>query len=152
MNKSFFIFIIVVLGVFCLGIVFAGASFLSYVDLASFFIVIVVTAALLVSTFKFREIGSYFKAAFNGSHAEPSTVKAGIVFFAAMQRYLILSAVVANLIGLIAILSTLGEPKQIGLGLALSLLTIFYAVIFILVLALPFRTSLERKLAEAGKS
>ncbi|TFG60121.1 MAG: hypothetical protein E4H36_12605 [Spirochaetales bacterium] len=149
MNKTYFLFAVIALGVLGLGIVFAGAGFLTYIDWASALVILFTTAALLVCSFRLREIGSYFAAAFRGRGADTSTLKKGIGFFLAMQRYLIISAVLATMIGIIALLSVLGDPTYVSKGLALALLSILYAVTLILVVALPFRTSLERKLAEA---
>lgn len=151
MNKSYFIFLFVALGVLCSGIVFAGARFATYVDVPSMMIVILITASLLVSSFRLKEIGSFFAGAFRERTADIPTLKKGICFFTAMQRYLIISAVIGTMIGVIAMLSILGEPRAIGSGLGLALLTILYAVVLILVVAVPFRTSLARKLAEAEK-
>jgi len=148
MNRSYFIFVVVALGVIAAIVWVAGGRFLMYIDFPSVAAVFLITVPLLASSFRLKEIGSFFKAAFRGVRADASTLKKGICFFSAMRRYLIISAVLGTMIGVIAMLSVLGEPSALGRGMALALLTIMYAVILILTVALPFRVSLERKLAE----
>ena len=78
-------------------------------------------------------------------------LKKALVFFGAMQRYLIVMGLLGLLRGLIAMFSSISDYKVVGQGLAIALLMLLYAFILIIAIALPFQFALKRKLAEAGE-
>ena len=77
-------------------------------------------------------------------------VRQAAVFFTSLQRFFLLSGAIGALIGIVTILAQLQEVvvAAIGRGFALLLITVFYSLVLTLVLVVPFRAAVERRLAE----
>jgi len=148
MKRFYPLSVIVFLGIVVVGIVLAGAVLGVFVSLASLIIVVGLPAALVFATHSPGEIGRAFAAPYRSDNAPE--LKASVVFFAGLQRYLLWSGFLATMIGAITLLAALGDATQIGRGAALALLTVFYSIILNLLLALPFRHAAEKRLARLG--
>ncbi|MEW5817151.1 MAG: MotA/TolQ/ExbB proton channel family protein [Spirochaetota bacterium] len=99
-----------------------------------------------------REIDkfSYFAIGFKKEPADAVTLKKGITFFTNMQKYLLFSGIIGMMIGIIAILAITEDPSKVGKGLSVASLTILYALVLSIAIAIPFKLGLEKKLAELG--
>lgn len=149
--RKFFIVSVILFVALCLGaIVASGGNITFFLNLPSLIIVAGITFVMLLSNHTLREMGSYFAAAFREGEgrAAPAVTKKGVDFFTSMRVYLILSGFVGALIGIITMLSLFEDVERVGFGAALSLMTIFYAVLLILLIALPFKHGLQRRLLE----
>jgi len=122
-----------------------------YLDVLSIMLVLLCSIILLMANFSLSDIRKYFVIGFNKDTALPSDLKNGILFFSSLQKYLILSGVLGSVMGLIAILSMLEEPQVVGQSLALALITALYAIILSMVIAIPFKTGLQKRLNEISK-
>jgi len=150
MNRFYFVAVVLVLGVLVLGMVFAAAQPLVFIDIPGLVMVVVPTLVLCLATFPPRVIGRSFTVAFIRQPASEPELRQAAVFFRSMERYLLLSGLIGAIIGIVTMLTLLLDVAKFGQGLAILLLTVFYAVLLMLVLAIPFRTAVERRLAEKG--
>lgn len=144
MKRFYPVAIVAFVGLTILAIVLAGAPLGSYFSVASLLIVVLLPAVLLRATHSFAEIGAAFRAPRTGGEND---LRVAIAFFGALGRYLLWSGFLATMIGVIALLSNLGDTSRIGYGAAIALLTVFYSIVLNLLVALPFRYAAEKKLA-----
>lgn len=153
MKRIYPLMFLVFLAVGSLGVVFAGASASLFLNLPSLVIVLVIAATLSLSTFGPSEIVRYFAIAFRNEGNDQGELREGVVFFRALQWYLIAGGLIGFLIGLITLLAGLQSSTSIGNGTAIALLTVLYGLVLAAGVAVPFRSALERKLrAETGRS
>jgi flagellar motor component MotA len=150
MNRFYFVAVVLALGVLALGMVFAAARITYFVDYASLIMVIVPAAVLCLAAFPPRVIGRSFTVAFSRQEASEKELRLAAVFFTSLQRFFLLSGAIGALIGIVTILAQLQEVAmaKIGQGFALLLITVFYSLVLTLILAVPFRAAVERRLAE----
>ncbi|MBE3063471.1 MAG: MotA/TolQ/ExbB proton channel family protein [Acidobacteria bacterium] len=150
MNRFYFIAVVLALCVLVIGMVFAAARIDYFVDYASMIMVIVPAAVLCLAAFPPRVIGRSFTVAFSRQTASEQELRQAAVFFTSLQRCFLLSGAIGALIGIVTILAQLQEVAmaKLGQGFALLLITVLYALVLTLVLAVPFRAAVERRLAE----
>jgi flagellar motor component MotA len=152
MNRFYIVALVLVLAVLTLGTIFAAARLEAFLDWPSLIMVIVPAAVLSLAAFPPRVIGRSFRSAFVRQEASEADLRQAAAFFRFLERMLLLSGFIAALIGIVAILSQLRrvEAESIGRGFALLLISVFYSLVLILLLAVPFRAAVERRLAEKG--
>jgi flagellar motor component MotA len=150
MNRFYFVAVALALGVLALGTVFAAARIAYFLDYPSLIMVIVPAAVLCLAAFPPRVIGRSFIVAFIRQPASEQELRQAAVFFTSLQRFFLLSGAIGALIGIVTILAQLQEVAmaKIGQGFALLLITVFYSLVLTLVLVVPFRAAVERRLAE----
>jgi flagellar motor component MotA len=150
MNRFYFVAVVLALGVLALGTVFAAARIAYFLDYPSLIMVIVPAAVLCLAAFPPRVIGRSFTVAFSRQEASEQELRQAAVFFTSLQRFFLLSGAIGALIGIVTILAQLQEVAvaAIGRGFALLLITVFYSLVLTLVLVVPFRAAVERRLAE----
>ena len=148
MKKSYPFWMILTLGLFVLAIVFAGAKVTTYASLPAFLVVVFPPFVLVVAVHGLAGIGRSFRVAFEGVAATRQELETGASLFGSLQRYLLLTGLITTMIGLIAMLANLYEADGIGPVVALALITLFYSLMFILTVAVPFRSALEKRLIE----
>lgn len=149
MRKSYFLSLAVLLLMVIFAMVMSGCV-LCFVDIGSLLMVVIPTFFMLIASYSLSEIGRNFSMGFSKGSPRPEELKTAIIFFKSMQKYLAISGALGFFTGLIAMLAMLGDPDHIGSGMALALITVLYALILTMAIALPFRTGLEKKLAETG--
>jgi flagellar motor component MotA len=150
MNRYYFIAVGLVLGVLLLGIVFAAAGITSFLDFPCLVMVVVPPGLLSLAAFPPRVVGRSFRVAFARQQAAEAELRRAVVVFRFMERSLVVSGLIGALIGVVAILSQLRdvEVQKLGQGFALLLITVFYALVLVLIVTVPFRAAVERRLAE----
>jgi flagellar motor component MotA len=121
------------------------------VDMPSLIMVVIPAVVMLLASFSLKDIGSAFSVAWNKSAADPKALKSGLVFFKAMSRYLMISAILVFFLGIVGLLSALSDMSALGRSVALSLLCIFYSILLQVVIAFPFIESIKKRLAELGE-
>ncbi|MFP4562738.1 MAG: MotA/TolQ/ExbB proton channel family protein [Spirochaetia bacterium] len=147
MKKGYFFSIIIFLVLIVAAVITSGGKMGYFLNLPSFLMVTLITLTLLRGSFSFREMGKYFKIAFEDSIEAPrGEIKNGIQFFRIMQIYLIVSGFLGTVIGAMAMLSALEMSVRVGFGASLALLTLLYGIIFTLLIPVPFRSGLEKRL------
>ena len=149
MNRFYFLAVILVLGVLAISMVFAAARIAIFLDIPTLIILTVPSLALCLATFPPRDIGRSFAAAFTRHASTEAELRTAAVFFRSLERYILLSGFIGALIGIITILTVaeLSNTEGVATGFALLLLSVFYALVLMLALAVPFRAAVDRKLA-----
>lgn len=127
------------------GVLFAGARATLFLNLPSLLIVVLLSLVLSLCSFSPAEIGHAFALAFRRTAVDQRELRTAILYFRSLQWYLIASGLIGFFVGLITILAGLGTAATLGSGLAISLLTVLYSLLLAAVVAVPFRTGLERK-------
>ena len=122
-----------------------------YVDFLSLILILLCSIFLLLANYSLGEIRMYFSLGFRKADADKTDITNGILFFTSLQKYLILSGLMGTFIGIIAVLANLNNPEVTGSGLALSLMTVLYAIILSMGIVVPFRTGLQKRLNEIVK-
>lgn len=145
MKRIYPLMFLVFLAVGTLGVVFAGAPASLFLNLPSLVIVLVIAVALSLCTFGPAEILRYFAIAFSGDGNDQRELREGVVFFRALQWYLIAGGLIGFMIGLITLLAGLQNATSVGSGTAIALLTLLYGLVLAAGVAVPFRSALERK-------
>jgi len=150
MNRFYFVAAALALCVLVIGMVFAAARIDYFLDYPSLIMVVVPAAVLCLAAFPPRVIGRSFTVAFSRQTASEQELRQAAVFFTSLQRCFLLSGAIGALIGIVTILAQLQEAAmaKLGQGFALLLITVLYALVLTLVLAVPFRAAVERRLAE----
>ena len=146
MKKTYPIWIALAVAVIVLVIFAAGGSLYAFTSVPSILLVILLSLALSLCTHGFREIGKSFQAAFPRSSAGRAEVENALLFFKALQRYLLVSGLVGTLTGGVAMLANLEDASSIGPNLSLALLTLYYGLLCYLFLCVPFVTALRKRL------
>ena len=148
MKKFYPVSVLLFVGITALAILFSGLRFGYYISLPPLVIVVGFPAVMLFATHGPAEIRAAFRAAYQSS--DPAELRLAVVFFSAAQRYLLWSGFIATLLGIVALLASLGDESHIGAAAALSLITVLYAIILNVIFALPFRHAAEKRLARVG--
>ncbi len=153
MKRSYFVVIIVfAVLVFMTWWVAAGIdAVLIFIDFPSAMVVLLCTLILLLANYSLGDIRKFFALGFRKEEIDPGDLKDGVVFFSAVQKYLVLSGMLGVFVGMIAMLAMLDDPAKIGRALSLSLLTALYAIILSMGVATPFKTGFQKRLNEIPK-
>jgi len=152
MKKSYFYLVILALGMFVLGVVFSGVGIDMYVYLPAFIVVVLPPAFLSAAAFGLSSCIRSFHVAFDSVPATPGELRVGIQFFNGLRRSLLLTGLVTMMIGIIAVLATRDVDDGIGPLVAIALITLLYALVFIFAVVVPFRSALEKRLIQAEEA
>ena len=148
MRYLYFISIILVFICILVAIISARSQILYFVHHISAILVLLPSAFLVLASYSFGEIGQAFTSAFKKRDSTPTELKNGLLFFKSLQTYLILSAVIATLIGFMSMLVDLKDKNLLASGIAVSLLSILYSLVLMMIITVPFRTGITKKLNE----
>lgn len=152
MKKGYFAAVAAALAVFAAAILVANGSFSWFIDMSSLAVVLLPAFFLSWGVFGLPGIGRAFAASFRKEGAAEGELRKALAFFDAILSYLLLSGLLGSLVGIISMVGRIDDLKSIGLGMAIALLSLWYALILILAVAVPFRSGIRRRLAEAGKA
>ncbi len=151
MSRMYWLWLVIVFGVI-VGAVVLTAGNLLFIDVPSMIVVLVPIMAMSFASFSPGEMGRSFRAAFGREAVEEGDLKAASVFFRALARYIVLSGLIGVLTGIISLLGAIsrtpGLKENAAGGFALLLVSAYYAIILLLVVAVPFRAAVDKKLAK----
>jgi len=143
-------FIIGVLFIFLLvGLSFlvAGNSIALIVDIASFVLVIIAPYILISLIYSPREQIRMTGEILSGSDSvDTALLNQALSYLGSLRSIIIVSGVLWTLLGTIGILINLADPQALGPNFSVALITIIYALIYILAVIEPLRASAEKKL------
>ena len=122
-------------------------SFL-FLDIPVIFIVLILGYLLSFWAHGFNGVAKAYRCAVSGG-TRLELEKARVVL-SALQRNFIFCASFGVITGIIAVLANIGDLSVVGQAMAATLISALYAVIFCLLLVLPFRASVEAELTEEG--
>jgi len=111
------------------GAIVLGGSALAFIHMPSIVFMFGVTFFILLATFgtDFLRFIPQSMLTFVSLDAKPNPRFAEIALFA--SRYIIGAGLIGLLIGLIQMLQNLSDPASLGMGMAVALLTVFYAIV-----------------------
>ncbi len=152
MKKSYIPYAILSFAVMISGIFIARGNLLRFWDPASFMLVFVPTIFLLMAVFGPRGIVNAFRFAMHGSEASRSEIQKGIVLFAAAQNIILMTGLIATLMGVIMILDGVSRTPAapVAFWCSVALASTFYSLMTILIVITPFKAALQKKLAGMG--
>lgn len=149
MTKIYPISVLAILGMIAAAIMLSGGQFVFFLSVASAIMVVGITTALTLASHRPAEIASAFRAAFSGGNG--AELRASVAFFTSVQHYLLWSGFLSTLLGAIVLLGNLGTRQSVGAGTAVALITVFYAIVLVLLVTLPAKAAAQKRLAsEAG--
>lgn len=149
MKRIYPVMVILFFALIALAVLFAGAQASLLWSVPALLMVVLLSFVLSLCSFSPAEIGRAFALAFRRSEADQDEVRLAILYFRSLQWYLFAAGFIGLLVGVITILGNLHSATSAGTGAAISLLTLFYALALAAIVAVPFRTGLERKLKSA---
>ncbi len=124
----------------------AGSSKISiFIDLPSLAVTLVLSLAMLFSHFSWKEISAAYKNSLEKRAATENEIRVSVLVFESFQKYLIYSAVLAFLIGLVCIFSSFKNMEEMGRGLAVCILSALYSAVIIFFAVIPFKYALLKK-------
>jgi len=141
------VFCALCIGAFALYI--SGGRIINYVDVPSMAVTAGLSAIMLRSHWKFREMGRAFKAALS-ENAERRELELAGLFFTSMRKFLYIAALVGIFLGLIAMFRAFKEAERFLPNLGVCIIVMFYAVILDLLVALPLGGAAKKRLAALG--
>ena len=145
MTKIYPLSVIAVLAMIVLAIVLSGGVVGVFVSFPSVIMVFGITIALTLASHRPSEIRTAFVAAHASTN--PAELRLAVAFFTALQRYGLWAGFLSTMLGAIVLLANLGDASHVGAGAAIALITVFYAIVFLLVVVLPYRAAAEKRLA-----
>ena len=150
MKKSYFIFLVLCLGMLVLGVVFAGAKIGLYLNLPALIVVVFLPSFIVTGVYGLPAFLKAFRLAFHGTQATVEQLKTGAALFKMLGSCVLLTGFITTMIGLIAMLGNLMEAMAIGKTIAIAMITLFYSVILVFLVTLPFKSAYDKRLAEMG--
>ena len=157
MKKSFFVFailaFIVVLSTIWASLGYGPSLWSVFIDIPSLIIILLISVFLLLTNYSPGEVVLAFTIGFKKDRIKQQDLKKSINLFDSLGKYLIISAVLTTLAGLIAMLAVFSQISvdgnaDWGGGIALAMLTILYSLILYLIIVIPFRNGLKNRLIE----
>jgi hypothetical protein len=128
----------------------AGQYILIYIDFASLGVSLGIPFVLLLTQFSLKEMAAAFRNAGENAPYDEAEIRKGIAFFETFKNLLVTAGCFGTIVAVIAILRNVKDLEMVGKSLAVGLICIFYSVILIFSIAVPFTGALKKRLA-AGK-
>ena len=157
MRRFYLVSAAVVLGLTAAGAI-TGGGLEYFLSVPSLIVVIVPPLILSVAHFSVREIRSAYSVAFlegvpRDTAARRAELKRAATYHRTLGIYLIVSGILGTLLGLIVLLANLtNDIETVGAGFSVSLVTVFYSVVLVLVFVVPFRAAIARQLADLDEA
>lgn len=150
MKKSYWIYALVAFGM-CIGAIFiAGVNPIVFTDPPSIALVLGVPLILLLGIFGPREIVNAFRHTVSRSDVEAPAIRRGIVFFATAQKMVLVTGVLFTLLGILMTLYGIskGRENPVAFYMVVAFQTVLWAIVITLLVTIPCRAALEKKLAD----
>lgn len=149
MSRFYPFAVIITLAVFVVMTLTTGGAFVHFASIQSLILVVVPTLALSLANFSLRDLGRCFSVGFTKGGADRAELLGARAYFDALGKYLIVSGFIGFFTGVVVLLANLGgDPTIIGSGTAVALLTVLYAMIFYILVPVPFGVGIRRRIAE----
>ncbi len=146
-KKRFILSIIIGIGFYLWAILFCGHPLWLFSDLPSLLLAVIFPYIISSLVYTPREQVTFTREIFKGD-GDKNLLKKAVQFYILYRRLLILSVILAILIGFIGILSNLEDVNSIGKNIAVALISPFYASFFLLIITEPLRGSAEKALLD----
>ncbi len=149
MKTKYFVGVLIIIAVTFSAILFSGGKLLIFVDIPTYLVIFLIPAAIAFASWPVRDIGRAFTAAFD-TQAQPKELKKSLSFFESVRRWVLLSAFMGTMVGLVCILiyADATNMERLGRNLGVMLLCITNALFFFLIVPLPIESLAKRRLME----
>jgi len=149
MKKTAIIYRILGLGIVITTTFMGGVNILYYVDFGSLLFVLGLGFILsLVSHGAHDFFSAYRTAIIDSKTSDTASLKKALIIINGFGKNIMIGSILLTLTGLLAVLIARDDIEQIAAGTSLSFITIFYGLIFILLIVYPFTNHLLAELAE----
>jgi flagellar motor component MotA len=148
MKKSYFLYLILSLGIIILAVILARGSCIVFFDPPSVMLTFLPTILILLAVYSPGEFIKAFRIAWKGGESTITEVKNSISFFKTAGRLLLIMGIIGLMIGCMLMLSAGWEAEKFAFGLSYALICLLYAFLTIFLVTLPFQNALEKKLNE----
>lgn len=146
----FFLAIIVGLVLFYLLIFFAGNYVLIYVDILSLVFAVIVPYIIISFVYTPSEQWRLSRAILSADQPDQTNkadCKRAIYYLASLKRLIIAATVASFLVGMIGLFALLDDTSYVAVNLAVALICVFYAALYIFLVIEPLRAAAQKKLA-----
>jgi len=153
MTRFYPVAVVLLIAIFAVAILATGGTLLLFISTEALLLVLAPSLVLALGTHNLREIGRCFAIGFPGSVPDRHDLEVAEAFFRALGRYLTGSGVAGFLLGAIVMLANLyGDASTIGTGTAVALLTVFYAILLVIAVPVPYLAGIRRRQADLERS
>jgi len=148
MKKTYPIYLILTLGIFALGIWFARGQYLLFFDPPSMMIVFLPMLFMLLTCNSPVEIINSFKTAMIDTATDIKEVKQALVIMETAQALTYKIAILAFMFGFVLMMVSDFKIEQYGRGFATAILGVVYALFAVIMVTMPFKMALKKKLID----
>jgi flagellar motor component MotA len=148
MKKTYPVYLILTLIIFALGIWMARGSYGLFFDPPSIMIVFLPVILMLLTCNTPAEILNAFKVAMNDSEADEKELKKALSLMEIIQSLTYKIAILAFIFGFVLMMASGWKIEEYGKGFATAILGIVYALFAVIMITLPFKMALKKKLIE----
>ncbi len=148
MKKTYPIYLVLALGIFALGIWFAQGNYLLFVDPPSLMIVYVPLVLMLLTSNSPMEILGAFKIAMKNEKGDIKEVKKALVIMETAQSLGYKIAILACIFGVVLMMAVGWSIEQFAKGFAVAILGIVYALFGVILITMPYKMALKKKLID----
>ncbi len=124
---------------------FTGSSFLFYFDIPSLLVILIFLCLLTVFQTGVKQTRAYYRCVFD-PQADQKLIREGAGYFSSLSLYTLAVGSMAFFTGIIAVLANLEDTSSVGPNLAVALITLLYAGMLCILIFLPFRIALEKRI------
>jgi flagellar motor component MotA len=147
MKKMYVVYLAIVLGICIGGVLISGGSLILFWDVPSFIFTPGIAFLIMLGHYSPREMVEAFKCAGTAERSE-AELKKSLLFFETFHRITIISGFFAFMLGLVMLLVSkdlINETKA-GPWMAVAILTVLYALFFVMAITVPFQSAIRKKM------
>ena len=148
MKKQYFLCVLLICGVFTAAMALVD-GFIYFFDLPSILFLLIPVFLVLLSHFSPAEMAGAFRSAMAGYEATEKELSDSLLFFKTMQKALLVVSALGFLTGLIVLAGIKSDAATFRNGLGVAILIVYYAAALVMLVALPFKSAVKKKLNAA---
>lgn len=148
MKKFFFINILIVMLLIIGALLLGKLSILIYLNIITLLLIILFPFLLLLTNFRMRDMVASCKIAMKNTACTKKDLRFAYIFFRTMQKYIIVTTIIVVAIGFVILTNLdLKATKILTLsrGIGLIAKSVVYASLMILLVNIPFISSIQKK-------
>ncbi len=124
-------------------------GFMYFFDLPSIALLLVPVFLVMLSHFSPAEMAGAFRSAMAGYAATGKELSDSLLFFKTLQKALLVVSALGFLTGLIVLAGIESDAATFRNGLGVALLVVYYAAAMVMLVTLPFKSAVKKKLNAA---
>jgi flagellar motor component MotA len=147
MTKRYVLVVTLTLAVLVAASLLTGAGLAAFLDLPSLAVVMAPAVLMGFAAHSPREVWRSCRLALSDREGSREELEQAAAYFDGLARYLACGGAIGVMTGIVAILVSVKDVESAGRGFALCLLAALYAVLLVVLVAVPFRTAIRKRLA-----